>query len=95
MKIRGTCGRCGREFVSEQVVATGGACPWCGEPFNPDYALTLIDVLREADEAGTALERALTAIADLAPAMTLGEGSVTGEIRRQVARVGATAVPQP
>ena len=95
MKIRGTCGRCGRDFVGEQVVASGGACPWCGEPLNPDYAMTLVDALRDADQAGTALERALTALADVAPAMTLAEASVTGEIRRQVARVGSTAVPQP
>ena len=95
MKIRGTCGHCGRDFVGEQVVANGGACPWCGEPLNPDYAVTLVALLRDADTAGTALERALTAIADLTPAMTLAEGSVDGEIRRQVARIGARTVPQP
>jgi len=95
VKIRGTCGHCGREFVAEQVVASGGACPWCGEPFNPDYGGTIVDVLRDADVAGTALERSMNALADLAPSMTLAEGSVLGEIRRQLARIGSPTVRQP
>ena len=45
MKIRGTCKRDGRDFMVEQVIASGGACPWDGEPFQPDYAVTLVNAL--------------------------------------------------
>lgn len=94
MKIRGTCGGCGRDFLAEQVVAAGGACPWCGAPFNPDYAATLVDTLRDAEEAGTKLESALDALADLDPSFTLAEGSVTGDVRGSLARLGRNAVRQ-
>jgi hypothetical protein len=94
VKIKGTCGRCEREFLAEQVVASGGECPWCGVPFNPDYAVVLVDALRDAEEAGTRLERALEAVADLDPAFTLSEGSVTGDARGSLARLGRNIIRQ-
>lgn len=94
MKIKGTCAECGRDFLAEQAVASGGECPWCGVAFNPDYAITLIDALRDAEEAGTKLERALEAVADLDPAFTLSEGSITGDLRGSVARFGRNVVRQ-
>jgi hypothetical protein len=42
VKIKGTCKRDGRDFFVEQVVSSGGKCPWDGEPFNADYAVTLV-----------------------------------------------------
>ena len=48
MKIKGTCRRDGREILADQVIASGGECPWDGEPFNADYAVTLVDALRDA-----------------------------------------------
>lgn len=95
MKIGATCKSCGRELRGEQAVASGGKCPWCGEPFNADYAVTLVNALREADEAGTALERALTALADLSPAFELSEASVTRELKRQLRRASGVALTQP
>jgi hypothetical protein len=92
VKIKGTCAECGRDFMAEQVVATGGECPWCGVAFNPDYAITLIDALRAAEEAGTELERVLDVVADLDPSFTLAEGSITGDIRGSLARLGRNAV---
>ncbi|HEX4941966.1 MAG TPA: hypothetical protein VFW51_05490, partial [Actinomycetota bacterium] len=55
MKIKGTCKRDGREFFAEQVVASGGECPWDGQPFNADYAAVLVESLRAArnGELGT------------------------------------------
>jgi hypothetical protein len=95
VKISGTCARCGRAFVGEQAVASGGRCPWCSEPFSPDYAVTLIQAIRDTDEAGTALERALSAMADLDPAFRVDHASVLGEIGRQVRRAGAPSVLAP
>lgn len=86
MKIKGTCRRCGREFLAEQVVASGGACPWDGEPLQADYAVTLVDSLREAEELGSGLEEALQRIADLHPAFVLDGESVIGGLRTQLER---------
>ena len=87
MKIKGTCKRDGREFMVEQVIAVGGECPWDGEPFNADYAATLVDALERAEVAGSALEEALGTIADLNPEFSLLSDSVIGSIREQLARL--------
>jgi hypothetical protein len=87
VKIRGTCKRDGRDFMVEQVVEAGGECPWDGEPFNADYAATLVDALERVELAGTAFEEALRTIADLHPEFTLHEGSALDPIREQLARL--------
>jgi hypothetical protein len=87
VKIRGTCTRDGREFLVEQAVANGGKCPWDGEPFQADYAVTLVDALREAEEFGGRLEDALERVADLHPAFSLDRESVLAGLRAQLERV--------
>ena len=85
MRIKGTCKRCGREFLADQVIDDGGRCPWDGEPFTADYALVLVDALRAAQMFGTRLERALEKIADIHPAFTLDRDSVLGALDRSIA----------
>lgn len=87
MKIKGTCKRDGRDFMVEQVVAAGGECPWDGEPFNADYAATLVDAMERAEVAGSALEEALGTIADLNPEFTLMSDSMIEPLRQQLARL--------
>jgi hypothetical protein len=87
VKIKGTCKRDGREFLIEQVVENGGRCPWDGEPFAPDYAITLIEALAEAEEAGARFERALEAVADIRPAFTLDPESLMGGVTTSAARL--------
>jgi hypothetical protein len=94
VKIKGTCKRDGREFLSEQVIDAGGECPWDGQPFNADYDVVLVDALRDAEVAGTELERALLTISDLNPAFTLDETSVLGEIKVSLARLRQNLVAQ-
>lgn len=94
MKIKGTCKRDGREFFVEQVVDLGGECPWDGEPFNADYAVVLVESLREAEQAGSALERALERVASLHPAFVLDETSVLGDVQSQLARLHRNLVQQ-
>jgi hypothetical protein len=94
VKIQGTCKRDGREFLVEQVIDAGGECPWDGQPFNADYAVVLVDALREAEVAGSALERALLTLADLNPAFTLDETSVLGDIKVSLARLRQNLVAQ-
>lgn len=87
MKIKGTCKRDGREFMVEQVIASGGECPWDGEPFSADYAATLVNALRDAEVAGSALEEALGKLADLNPELTLSTASVVDPLAEQLARL--------
>jgi hypothetical protein len=94
MKIKGTCKRDGRDFMADQVVAAGGRCPWDGEPFQADYAVTLVNALRDAEEAGNKLEQALAQLADLRPELTLSAGSVLGDLQEQLGRLGRNLVAQ-
>jgi hypothetical protein len=92
VKIKGTCKRCGRDVFAEQIVASGGACPWDGEPFNADYAATLVDALQRAEAAGTELEMALQVIADLHPEFRLHLDSVIGPLREHLERLDVPLV---
>jgi hypothetical protein len=94
VKIRGIDHRNGREFFAEQVIASGGASPWDGQPFSPDYAVTLVNALRDAEEAGTKLEEALEQIADLAPEFSLERESVLGPLVAHLDRLGQNLVRQ-
>jgi hypothetical protein len=94
MKIKGTCSRCGREFLAGQVVESHGHCPWCGKAFNKDYTAVLTNALREAEAHGEAFQSALEQIAGMNLAMELDEESVVGPlqnalrtVRRRRARV--------
>jgi hypothetical protein len=94
VKIRGTCKRDGREFMVEQVIEAGGECPWDGEPFNADYAVTLVNALRAAEEFGTRLEQALEQVADLRPEFTLNADTVIGPIQDALGRLGKNLIKQ-
>jgi hypothetical protein len=94
VKIKGTCKRDDREFLAEQVVELGGECPWDGQPFNADYAVVLVESLREAQRLGTELERALERVASLNPAFVLDEESVLGAIKAQLAKLKRNLVRQ-
>lgn len=90
MKIKGTCRRDGREFLLEQVIENGGRCPWDGKPFQADYAVVLVDSLRDAEAAGNTLENALEKVADMEPEFVLDIDSVIGRIREHLERLERT-----
>ena len=94
MKIKGTDKRNNRDFLVEQVIESGGASPWDGQPFAPDYAVTLVNALRDAEEAGTALEEALQTIADLRPDLTLDDGSIIAPLQQSLDRLRQNMVKQ-
>lgn len=87
MKIKGSCRRCGREVLVEQVIEGGGVCPWDGRPLQEDYAVVLVDSLRDAQAAGSDLEAALEKIADLAPDLDLDADSVLADLRAALERL--------
>jgi hypothetical protein len=90
VKIKGTCRRCGREFLVEQVLRNGGECPWDGQPFQADYAVVLVDSLRDAEQAGSTLENALEKIADLEPEFVLHASTVIEQLREHLERLERT-----
>jgi hypothetical protein len=94
VRIKGTCKRCGRDFLADQVIEGGGRCPWDGQPFSADYAIVLVDALRTAQEAGTTLESALEAVADIHPEFTLEGPSVIGKLTSQIARLQQNLITQ-
>jgi hypothetical protein len=94
VKIKGTCKRDGREFLAEQVVDSGGRCPWDGEPFASDYAITLVEALGAAEDAGSRLERALEAVADVRPEFTLQAQTVVGQLQKTLARLEQNLIKQ-
>jgi hypothetical protein len=93
VKIKGTCRRCGREFLVEQVIQNGARCPWDGKPFQADYAVVLVDSLRDAEAAGNTLENALEKVADIEPEFVLDIDSVIGRIREHLERLERTHEP--
>ena len=90
MKIKGTCRRCGREFLVQQVLENGGVCPWDGKPFQPDYAAVLVDALRDAESSGSTLENALEKVADLEPEFVLHSDTVIDRLREHLERLERT-----
>ncbi len=82
MKIKATCKDCDRDLLLEQVVETGGRCPWCGRTFQKDYAAVLVDAIQSAQSAGATLENALEKMVELRPGFRLDERSWVGEIVR-------------
>jgi hypothetical protein len=94
VKIKGIDKRTQREFMVEQVIESGGTSPWDGHPFSPDYAVTLVNALRDAAEAGSRLEEVLEVIADLRPDFTLDELSIVAPIRAQLERLNRNLVQQ-
>lgn len=94
MKIKGTDKRSGRDFLVEQVIDNGGASPWDGRPFSADYAVTLVNALRDAEEAGTKLEEALEQIADIRPEFSLDRESVLGPLEGHLTRLERNLVRQ-
>lgn len=84
MKIKGTCHRCGREFLAQQVFESHGHCPWCGLAFNADYTSTLAQALQQAEAAGTLLEQALDRMHGMDLAMDLDDETMVGPIRESL-----------
>ena len=94
MKITGFDKRNEREFMVEQVIDNGGASPWDGQPFSADYAITLVNALKEAEDAGSRLEFALQTIADLQPDFTLDDASVIAPLKTSLDRLRQNLVKQ-
>ena len=84
MKIKLYHTVCGREVLVQQVLQTGGHCPWDGKPFNKDYTALLAETLQTAESAGDVLENALEKINGMDPEFVIDSDAVLGDIRLQI-----------
>jgi hypothetical protein len=87
VKVKVVHAVCGREVLVQQILETGGHCPWDGKAFNRDYTAVLAEALGAAENAGSVLENALEKVAGTNPAITFDRESILGEIERQIARL--------
>ena len=82
MKIKGSCLNCGREVLVQQIVDSGGHCPWCGQAFHKDYTTMIVRALQQAEEAGDRFQDALEALAEIdGLGLSLDVESIVGSIR--------------
>lgn len=82
MKIKGTCLNCGRDVLVQQIVDSGGHCPWCGVAFNKDYTSMIVKALVQAEEAGDRFQDALEALAEVENlGLSLDVDSIVGSLR--------------
>lgn len=88
MKIKVFHTLCGREVLLQQILQTGGHCPWDGKPFSKDYTAVLAEALEAAESAGNVLENALEKIAGMDPDMTIDRDSVLGQIQVYIDSLG-------
>ena len=84
MKIKLYHTVCGREILVQQVLQTGGHCPWDGKAFSKDYTAVLAEALETAESAGNVLENAFEKIDGMDPAFTMDPPSVLGEIQGHI-----------
>ena len=87
MKIRGTCQNCGRDFLTQQVLANGGHCWNCGKPYQPHYTAVFAEAIEQAEMAGSMLEGALERLAGMEPAIVIDEDTVLPALQAHLATI--------
>jgi len=89
VKIRGTCQNCGRDFLSQQVVASGGHCWHCGKPYQPHYTAVFVEAIQQVEIAGSALEAGLEKLAGMEAAVVLDEDTVMAPTKAHLESIRA------
>jgi hypothetical protein len=87
VKIKFVHNLCGREILVQQVLQTGGHCPWDGKPFSRDYTALLAEALETAENAGGVLENALEKIASMEPDIRFERGTIIDPLAGQLDRL--------
>jgi len=87
---------CGREVLVQQVLESGGHCPWDGLAFTDEYTGVLVEALEAAEAAGGVLESALEKIAGIDAALALDRESILGPLSMQLETINrGKKVPVP
>jgi DNA-directed RNA polymerase subunit RPC12/RpoP len=82
VKIKGTCLNCGREVLVQQILDSGGHCPWCGKAFHKDYTSIIVRALVQAEEAGDRFTDALEQLSEIEGlSLSLDVESLVGPVR--------------
>jgi hypothetical protein len=87
VKIKFVHNLCGREILVQQVLETGGHCPWDGKPFSRDYTAILAEALEAAENAGGLLENALEKIASMEPDIRFERTTIIDPLTEQLDRL--------
>jgi hypothetical protein len=87
VKIKVVHDECGREILVQQILATGGHCPWDGKPFNKDYTAVLAEALERAESAGGVLDNALEKIAAMEPSFKIQRDSILAPLEAHLKRL--------
>lgn len=87
MKIKFVHNLCGREILVQQVLETGGHCPWDGKPFSRDYTAILAEALETAESAGGVMENALEKIASMEPDIRFERETIIDPLVEQLDRL--------
>lgn len=87
MKIKFVHHVCGREVLVQQVLQTGGHCPWDGKAFSRDYTALIAEALEAAENAGGVLENALEKIASMEPDITFDRETIIQPLVDQLERL--------
>ena len=96
MKIKLFHDVCGREVLVQQVLESGGHCPWDGLAFTDEYTGVLVEALEAAEAAGGVLESALEKIAGIDAALALDRESILGPLSMQLETINREKkVPVP
>jgi hypothetical protein len=89
VKIKVVHTLCGREVLVQQIVQSGGHCPWDGQAFDKDYTAVLVEALEAAEGAGSVLGNAFEKIASIEPAMTVDRDSVLAVVEASIGQLNA------
>jgi hypothetical protein len=87
VKIKVVHDECGREILVQQILQSGGHCPWDGKPFNKDYTAVLAEVLEKAEGAGGVLDNALEKIAAMEPSFKIRHDSILAPLEAHLTRL--------
>lgn len=87
MKIKVVHDECGREILVQQILETGGHCPWDGKSFNKDYTAVLAEALERAEAAGSVLDNALEKIVDIEPSFRIERRSILASLEGHLDRL--------
>jgi hypothetical protein len=75
---------CGRESLVQQILESGGHCPWDGRPFSAEYTAVLAEALEAAESSGSTLENALEKMGGMNAALSIDPSTLIEPLREQL-----------
>jgi hypothetical protein len=97
VKIRLYHNVCQRDLLVQQIVDSGGHCPWDGTAFTSEYTAIITEALQTVETAGTVLRDSLETIAGVEPNLEIYPQTILGPLQAQLDAISTAAdrVPVP